>query len=396
MQRNIKLYPWFQACRNLLFWQAVWFLYFQNVLSAAEAVMLAAIYDIGTLILEVPSGYMSDRIGRRITLITATLATLAGCVMLGLGSSFYVFALAQIMLGAGSAFVSGTDHALLYDSLIEDGRQDDVAWHEARAWRFTFAALAISAMIGGLISMYAMHMAFLATALTAAAALVLTMLLQEPAHRDDGFTPLAQGKAILERLRHRGLAWLFTLSVAMYVFSHVPFVFAQPFINEVLAGIGFAAETPAVSGAIVASMMLTSVAAAWFALPLARRIGKTGIFLLALAMQVGLVAVLAFTVHPAALALLLLRMVPDAFARPMILAYVQPRLKSSYRATYLSLQSLIGRLILAASLFAISFAVPDNSILRQADLQAVLPWYVGAGLFLLIVLAVTSRVLKDD
>ena len=136
--------------------------------------------------------------------------------------------------------------------------------------------------------------------------------------------------------------------------------------------------------------------AAWFALPLAHRIGNSGIFLLALAMQTGLIAVLAYTVHPAALALLLLRMVPDAFARPMILAYVQPRLKSSYRATYLSLQSLIGRLILAATLFAISFTVPDNSILRQADLQAVLPWYVGAGLILLIVLAATSRVLKDD
>ncbi|MGI9463431.1 MAG: MFS transporter, partial [Aestuariivirgaceae bacterium] len=161
MQRNIKLYPWFQACRSLLFWQAVWFLYFQNVLSAAEAVMLAAIYDIGTLILEVPSGYMSDRIGRRITLIAATLATLTGCLMLGLGSSFYVFALAQVMLGAGTAFASGTDNALLYDSLIEDGREADVAWHEARAWRFTFAGLAVSALIGGLVSMYAMNYAFL-------------------------------------------------------------------------------------------------------------------------------------------------------------------------------------------------------------------------------------------
>lgn len=396
MQRNIRLYPWFQACRSLLFWQAVWFLYFQNVLSAAEAVMLAAIYDIGTLILEVPSGYMSDRIGRRITLIVATLATMTGCLMLGLGSSFYVFALAQVMLGAGTAFASGTDHALLYDSLMDDGREVDVAWHEARAWRFTFTGLAISAMIGGLIAMLDMNLVYLATALAAVGALFLSTMFREPAHRDDGFTPLAQGKAILERLRHRGLAWLFALSVAMYVFSHVPFVFAQPFINEVLAGIGFAAETPAVSGSIVAAMMLTSVAAAWIVLPLAARIGKTGIFMLALAMQVGLIAVLAFTVHPAALALLLLRMVPDAFARPMILAYVQPRLKSSYRATYLSLQSLIGRLILAATLFVISFTVPDNAILRQADLQAILPLYVGAGLFLLIVLAATARVLKDD
>ena len=28
--RNVALYPWFRFCRGLLFWQAVWFLYFQN------------------------------------------------------------------------------------------------------------------------------------------------------------------------------------------------------------------------------------------------------------------------------------------------------------------------------------------------------------------------------
>ena len=151
-----------------------------------------------------------------------------------------------------------------------------------------------------------------------------------------------------------------------------------------------------ISGAIVSAMMLVSVAAGWTALPLARRIGDKGNFLLGLAMQVALVAVLAFTVHPAALALLLLRMVPDALTLPLILAYVQPRLKSSYRATYLSLKSLIGRLILAATLFIVSFAIPGNTILRQADLKAVLPWYVGAGLVLLAVLAFTSRALKDD
>ena len=113
-------------------------------------------------------------------------------------------------------------------------------------------------------------------------------------------------------------------------------------------------------------------------------------------MQVGLIAVLAFRVHPAALALLLLRMVPDAFARPIILAYVQPRLDSTYRATYLSLQSLTGRLILAGTLFAISFAVPDTGLLTQADLATILPWYVAAGILLLIILTATSRVLRDD
>jgi len=35
MARNIRLHRWSRFLRNLLFWQAVWFLYFQYVLSAA-------------------------------------------------------------------------------------------------------------------------------------------------------------------------------------------------------------------------------------------------------------------------------------------------------------------------------------------------------------------------
>ncbi len=60
--RNLTLLAWIKFAQNLLFWQATWFLFLQDSLSAAEAVLLYAIYDIGTTVFEVPSGYMSDRI----------------------------------------------------------------------------------------------------------------------------------------------------------------------------------------------------------------------------------------------------------------------------------------------------------------------------------------------
>ena len=82
MARNLRLYPWFKFFQGLYFWHAVWFLYFQSELSAAEAVLLYAIYDVGALALEVPSGYMSDRLGRRVTLIAAAASGLAGAMLL--------------------------------------------------------------------------------------------------------------------------------------------------------------------------------------------------------------------------------------------------------------------------------------------------------------------------
>ncbi|MBM7068704.1 hypothetical protein [Actibacterium sp. 188UL27-1] len=44
-----------------------------------------AIYDVATTVLEVPSGYMSDRLGRRMTLIASAAFGVAGAVLLGVG-----------------------------------------------------------------------------------------------------------------------------------------------------------------------------------------------------------------------------------------------------------------------------------------------------------------------
>lgn len=57
------------------------------------------------------------------------------------------------------------------------------------------------------------------------------------------------------------LIWLFSLSVLMYGFSHIPFVFGQPFISEALIAGGWQAEVPLVSGSVSAVMMIVSVVA---------------------------------------------------------------------------------------------------------------------------------------
>ena len=147
--KNVALYPWFKFFQNLLFWQATWFLFFQSELSAAEAVLIYVIFDIATTVFEVPSGYLSDRVGRKITRLLSCAAGLLTALLQAFGTEFWVFALAQVALGIHIAFASGTDSSLLYESLAEEGREDEVEAQELRAWRFNFAALAISAVTGG-------------------------------------------------------------------------------------------------------------------------------------------------------------------------------------------------------------------------------------------------------
>jgi MFS family permease len=377
--------------QNLLFWQATWFLFLQGKLSASEAVLLYAIYDIGTTAFEVPSGYMSDRIGRRVTLVTSAVAGIAAMLCFSLGDSFATFALAQILLGACFAFASGTDSALLYESLAAQGREDEVEDYELRLWRFSYVALMVSAVTGGVMARNMPVLPFVLSGGALAAMLVLAAMLRDSPHGGGATKAAPIGPAIAVAFRNPVLLWLFALSVVMYGFSHVPFVFGQPFILRALEQVGLSGEAPLVSGTVTTIMMAVSVAASFAAPALRHRIGLGRTLLFAFAIQVVLCAVLSASQSLFAISILFLRMVPDSLSRPFILARSQPLLTDGMRATYLSIQSFAGRIAFAASLWLASKNVSAVGDMPAADLARVLGAYAVVGAVIWLCLAFFAR-----
>ena len=325
---------------------------------------------------------MSDRLGRRVTLIAAAIAGMGGAALIAVGSGFAVFALAQVLLGVNAAFASGTDSALLYESLAQDGAGDQTEAQENRAWRFSLIALALSALSGGVIAQVSYGAAFAGGALAMAVSLWIAWRFVEPARRADGppnAPAMGQITLFQAAMGKPVLVWLFALSVLMYGFSHLPFVFGQPFIAEALRGAGWQAEAPTVSGTVTAIMMGVSALASLVAVPLRRRFGLAPLLLTAFGIQIGLISVLALTPQVLAIAVLFLRMVPNSLARPFIVARMQPLLSDAGRATFLSIQSFVGRLLFAGSLLVVSAGLPEGSVMAHDDIAMALGWYAVAG-----------------
>ncbi len=394
--RNLTLLAWIKFAQNLLFWQATWFLFLQDSLSAAEAVLLYAIYDIGTTVFEVPSGYMSDRIGRRETLLASAFAGIAAMVCFVTGDSFATFALAQVLLGASIAFASGTDSSLLYETLAAEGRESEVEAQELRLWRFTFVALMVSAVTGGLMARAVPVLPFILSGAAFVVMLILASRLRDSPHDLGEADAVRFAAAIAAAFRNPVLLWLFALGVVMYGFSHVPFVFGQPFILAALAQVGLSGEAPLVSGLVVGVMMAVSVAASFAAPRIRDRIGLARILLLAFALQIVLCAVLALNQSLLAIAILFLRMVPDSLSRPFILATTQPLLSDGMRATYLSIQSFAGRIVFAFSLWIASRNVSTVGEMPLQDLTLVLATYALVGSVIWITLWFLVRQLPLD
>ena len=131
---NLTWYRWHQRMAGAMFWAPTMMLFLIDGFGLAGALQLQAVYYGAVVLLEVPSGWLSDRFGR-----VLTLRTVAIC-WVGAFSFFLIDGLGpvvagQILLAAGYAFLSGTDATFHLESLDAEGRAGEFAERESASQR---------------------------------------------------------------------------------------------------------------------------------------------------------------------------------------------------------------------------------------------------------------------
>ncbi|MHC5026034.1 MAG: MFS transporter [Planctomycetota bacterium] len=371
LERTVRLYPWLHAFHSAYFWLPVFFLYFSKHLPLSEVLLLESIYYAAVFVIEVPSGWISDRFGRRRTLIVAALANIAACGLFAAGDSLAWFMPAQVLLATSIAFMSGTDTALHYDALTELGRAGEYDDREARVVHIAALATAAAAMLGGLVGALSLGATYTLSLLAAVGALAITLLMSEPSHRvepDDetGLGLLATIRRCLAMLRSRQLAWLFGFAVIAYALNHVPYHLNQPYVDLVITSLegtdddgarfGSNASTPIVLGLMTTVIMMFRSWAGRRSIAIRDRIGLVPLLLGSMALQVGLAIACAAVLHWSVAIALFARSVGTGLQAAPLNAAIVPRVNRTIRATFLSVKSLAGRLSYASLLFTMSWA----------------------------------------
>jgi MFS family permease len=112
-------------------------LFADSGLSGAQISVLFAIWSGVAMLVEVPSGGLADRFGRRNALVAAGLLQAAGYAVWTGWPTFPGFAAGFVLWGVGGALVSGAREALLFDGLAAVGAEAEYAringWVQA-AW----------------------------------------------------------------------------------------------------------------------------------------------------------------------------------------------------------------------------------------------------------------------
>ncbi len=334
----IKTAKWF-----MLYMPIVVPFFESNGLSMKDIMLLQAIYSVAIVILEIPSGYLADVIGRKKTLVLGAVFGVMGFSTYSLSHGFSGFLIASILLGIGQSCVSGADSALLYDSLLESGKEKSYSRFEGRISSMGNLAEALAGILGGLLAGISLRSPFLAQTFVAFIAVPAALTLKEPArHRvleRKGITEIlriAQFAVFGDRILSRNIFLSAVTGTATLTMAW----FAQPYFEYSKIDIAW-------FGLLWASLNLTVALSSYTAHKLESRIGQRSSILLISTCIPACYLLLCVLNVAAGLAILFFFYLVRGYATPVLKDYINRVTESHIRATVLSVRNFIIRLIFA-------------------------------------------------
>jgi MFS family permease len=232
-----KLYA-FSCLQKTLFPMAIITLFWKDRigLNLTEILLLQSIFSAATVILEYPSGYISDRLGYRNALTIATVLGTAGWGLYTVADSFTDVLAAEILLGTALSFISGSDSALLYESLRAEGAEGFYARYEGRMNGFAQSGEALGALFAGVLYAYAPLLPFFLQVGIWIMAFSVTRTMHEPPRDQALFarTHLAEALRITRYvfLENRRLRATILLNTLLGLASFYPVWLIQPYMQQ--------------------------------------------------------------------------------------------------------------------------------------------------------------------
>ncbi len=349
--------------------------YVSHGLNSTQVFTIQATYALAVLLLEVPSGYLADVIGRRATLILGAAFMPLGLAVYAFSDRFSAFILAESLIAVANSMRSGCESALIYDTLLDLKEADEYKKYEGRAILFTRIGTAASAVLGGVAALAFLRLPFLINIATSSFLLPLALSLGEP-----------------QRIkRHARNPFLDILRIARFSFTHGE-IRHLIFYAALIGSAGIIAvwasflyyESLGISvglfGLIFAAFQLSSALGSSRAHIIEKAIGMRKA--LTLPLLIGVVFLLAGIVRsPAVIPFIILYSFLWGLSFPLFLDLINRRIESDIRATVLSVAMMAGSLtyVILAPLFG---RLVDASSLGKAFLVLGVCFLVGMTLVL--------------
>lgn len=231
-----RMYLW-QFLTGMHFFAGVLIPFFTDWggITFAQVMWLQTWFVFWIFILEVPTGAVADHLGRKASLMCSALCLIAAVLVYVSRKGLPNFLLAEFLWACATAFSSGADESMVYDSLKAAGLEDEAKAALGKLGSFQIGAIALAAPLGGLMAArWGLRAPLIAGAVPFALSLLVALTLQEPpgeiAERRRYWDALTRGvRRFTSHPPLRRLAWD---AVSIWAFSFMIIWLFQPRLRE--------------------------------------------------------------------------------------------------------------------------------------------------------------------
>lgn len=122
---NIRKFYYFRFFTVFSFTNPILIVYMlEKGLTFGTILLLSGIQRIFGILIEVPTGALSDIKGHKWNLQLGTFSFAVSCMLFAFSNDFWGFFLAEIFMALSGGFISGADTAFVFESLERDGKEE--------------------------------------------------------------------------------------------------------------------------------------------------------------------------------------------------------------------------------------------------------------------------------
>ncbi|MBO5144914.1 MAG: MFS transporter [Lachnospiraceae bacterium] len=181
LKNNIPLDYVYTFILNLNMANSIWVLYLAYCgMSLMQIGLLEGVYHAAGILFEIPSGAIADLLGRRKSMLAGRILMTISCIIMLCAHSFSLFALGFLLQALSANFNSGSEEALVYDSMVLLGVEDSYVRVSSRLNLIIEVSQAIATVAGGVLAEYSYVWCYGACIVITLLSLIPALFMTEP------------------------------------------------------------------------------------------------------------------------------------------------------------------------------------------------------------------------
>ncbi|NQU79310.1 MFS transporter [Candidatus Woesearchaeota archaeon] len=375
--RNILLMYISCIISGLIFFLPVRALYYESHLfTLSNVALIFAIEAIAFAVFEVPSGAIADLFGRKKTLIVSFFMTFVGFTFLYIGGSMIFFFLFALTNSFGRSLRSGTDSALIYDTLKAEKKEryfKKVIGNYHALWPI---GASIGSIIGGHLAGISLSLTVLFSLVPVSISFVLSLFLQEPEYEKEGHRNIFKHMIESSRLVLRNRQILILVIAGFFLWGMGE---CLHLLNPVF--FEFKGVPLMYFGYISAAVFGLSSLGHYFSHAVSERIGNKLTLILAATISPVITIIATLTGHLTAAIIFSLSSIFFGLRNPVVHHLLNSEVSSSKRATVISMYNFTGQIGIAILIPFVGWLADFYNINTAFKISAAIMFIVPALLF---------------